>query len=140
MQVVRLGNERFRCPEVMFQPSIVDLNSTGIHETTNNSIMKCDEEIHRDLFANIILSSGSTMFRGIADRMHRELAALAPVSTKVKVIAPPERRCSVWIGGSILASLSTFKQMWITKMDYDESGSSIVHRKCATSREMVNSE
>lgn len=49
---------------------------------------------------------------------------------KVKIVAPPERKYSSWIGGSILASLSTFQQMWISKQDYDESGPSIVHRKC----------
>ncbi len=49
---------------------------------------------------------------------------------QVKVVAPPERKYSVWIGGSILASLSTFQQMWIAKSEYDESGPSIVHRKC----------
>jgi actin-related protein len=49
---------------------------------------------------------------------------------KIKIIAPPERKYSVWIGGSILSSLSTFQQMWIRKSEYDESGPSIVHRKC----------
>ena len=62
--------------------------------------------------------------------MHKEIATLAPSTMKVKVIAPPERKYSPWIGGSILASLSTFQQMWISKQEYDESGPSIVHRKC----------
>ena len=70
------------------------------------------------------------MFNGIAERVHKEITAMAPASMKVKVVAPPERKYSVWIGGSILASLSTFQQMWITKQEYDESGPSIVHRKC----------
>merc|ERR1739841_3503 len=70
------------------------------------------------------------LFPGIADRMQKELTALAPSTMKIKIIAPPERKYSVWIGGSILASLSTFQQMWISKQEYDESGPSIVHRKC----------
>ncbi|MCO5556841.1 hypothetical protein L7F22_010395 [Adiantum nelumboides] len=65
---------------------------------------------------------------GIADCMSKETTALAPSSMKIKVVAPPERKYSVWIGGSILASLRTFQQMWITKSEYDESGPSIVHR------------
>ena len=69
------------------------------------------------------------MYAGIADRMSKEITALAPASMKVKIIAPPERN-SVWISGSILSSLSTFQQMWISKQEYDESGPSIVHRKC----------
>ena len=70
------------------------------------------------------------MYPGLSDRMQKEITALAPSSKKVKIIAPPERKYSVWIGGSILASLSTFQQMWISKQEYDESGPSIVHRKC----------
>ena len=82
------------------------------------------------MYANTVLSGGTTMFSGIAERMTKEITALAPSTMKIKVIAPPERKYSVWIGGSILASLSTFQQMWITKTEYDESGPSIVHRKC----------
>lgn len=129
-QVITIGAERFRCAEVLFQPSLVGLEAPGIHETTFNSIMKCDVDIRKDLYGNIVLSGGSTMFPGIADRMSKEVAALAPNSVKIKVVAPPERKYSVWIGGSILASLSTFQQMWITKAEYEESGPPIVHRKC----------
>merc|ERR1712048_467318 len=97
---------------------------------TYNSIMKCDVDIRKDLYANIVLSGGTTMYAGIADRMSKEITALAPASMKVKIIAPPERKYSVWIGGSIFSSLSTFQQMWISKGEYDESGPTIVHRKC----------
>ena len=62
--------------------------------------------------------------------MMKEIRGLAPSSMKVKVIAAPERKYSVWIGGSILASLSTFTDMWITREEYDECGAAIVHRKC----------
>jgi len=98
------------------------MESVGVHETTYNSIMKCDVDIRKDLYGNTVLSGGSTMFPGIADRMQKELTALAPSTMKIKIIAPPERKYSVWIGGSILASLSTFQQMWISKEEYDESG------------------
>jgi actin beta/gamma 1 len=68
------------------------------------------------------------MFPGITDRLQKELANLSPSSVKVKIIAPPERKYSVWIGGSILASLSTFQNLWVSKEEYDESGPGIVHR------------
>jgi actin-related protein len=110
-QVITIGAERFRCPEVLFQPSMIGMEAAGIHETTYNSIMKCDVDIRKDLYGNIVLSGGSTMFPGIADRMSKEITALAPSSMKIKVVAPPERKYSVWIGGSILASLSTFQQV-----------------------------
>ncbi|AQK90577.1 actin-7 [Zea mays] len=129
-QVITISAERFRCPEVLFQPSFIGMESDGIHEATDNSIMKCDVDIRKDLYGNVVLSGGSTMFSGIGDRMSKEITAHAPSSMKVKVVAPPERKYSVWIGGSILASLSTFQQMWISKEEYDESGPGIVHMKC----------
>uniref|UniRef100_A0A667Z4S3 Actin, alpha cardiac muscle 1-like n=1 Tax=Myripristis murdjan TaxID=586833 RepID=A0A667Z4S3_9TELE len=104
--------------------------TTGIHETTYNGIMKCDIDIRKDLYANNVLSGGTTMYPGIGDRMQKEITALAPSTMKIKMIAPPERKYSVWIGGSILASLSTFQAMWISKDEYEEAGPSIVHRKC----------
>ena len=128
--VIVIGNERFRSPEVLFQPSLIGKEASGIHDCTFQTIMKCDVDIRRDLYANIVMSGGTTMFPGIAERMTKELTALAPSTMKIKVVAPPERKYSVWIGGSILASLSTFQQMWISKAEYDESGPSIVHRKC----------
>merc|ERR1711869_171608 len=128
--VITVGNERFRCPEVLFQPSFIGKEASGIHDTTFQSIMKCDVDIRKDLYANVVLSGGTTMFPGIGERMTKELTALAPSTMKIKVIAPPERKYSVWIGGSILSSLSTFQQMWISKQEYDESGPTIVHRKC----------
>jgi actin-related protein len=128
--VIVIGNERFRCPEVLFQPSLIGKEASGVHDCTFQTVMKCDVDIRRDLYANVVLSGGTTMFPGIAERMTKELTALAPSTMKIKVVAPPERKYSVWIGGSILASLSTFQQMWISKAEYDESGPSIVHRKC----------
>jgi actin-related protein len=128
--VITVGGERFRCPEVLFQPNFIGKEASGIHDTTFQSIMKCDIDIRKDLYANIVLSGGTTMFEGIGERMTKELTALAPSTMKIKVVAPPERKYSVWIGGSILSSLSTFQQMWISKGEYDESGPTIVHRKC----------
>jgi actin-related protein len=128
--VITIGNERFRCPEVLFQPSFIGKEASGIHDTMFQTIMKCDVDIRKDLYANIVLSGGTTMFSQIAERITKEIIALAPSTMKIKVVAPPERKYSVWIGGSILASLSTFQQMWISKGEYDESGPSIVHRKC----------
>jgi len=128
--VIVIGNERFRCPEVLFQPSFIGKEAAGVHDTMFQTIMKCDVDIRKDLYANIVLSGGTTMFSGISERLTKEMTALAPSTMKIKVVAPPERKYSVWIGGSILASLSTFQQMWISKQEYDESGPSIVHRKC----------
>jgi len=129
-QVITVGSARFRCPEALFKPNFIGLEAEGIHTTTYKSIMKCDIDVRKDLYQNIVLSGGTTMYEGLADRLSKEVTALAPPSMKIKVVAPPERKYSVWIGGSILSSLSTFASMWVKKEEYDESGASIVHKKC----------
>jgi len=84
------------------------MEAPGIHELTFKSIMKCDIDVRKDLYGNIVMSGGTTMFTGIPERLGKEVTALAPSTMKIRVIAPPERKFSVWIGGSILSSLSTF--------------------------------
>jgi len=129
-QVITIGAERFRCAEVLFRPSLMGKESAGIAQLAFDSIMGCDVDIRRDLYCNTVLSGGTTMFPHIDARLTKELSAMAPAAVKVKVVAPPERKYSVWIGGSILSSLSTFQEMWITADEYDEAGPGIVHRKC----------
>ncbi|KAL7086107.1 hypothetical protein ACP275_14G319500 [Erythranthe tilingii] len=131
-QVITIGPERFRCAEVLFKPSLIGMEASGIHEAVYKSIMRCDVDKRKDLYGNVVLSGGSTMFGGIADRLDKEITGLAPGRTRIKVVAPPERKYSVWIGGSVLASLNIFQQIWITKGEYEESGYEIVHRKCST--------
>ena len=124
-EVISAGNERFRCPEALFQPSMIDVDSPGIHELINNSIMNCPVDIQGLLYCNIILSGGSSIFEGIKERLEKEIyGLLAPPYQPVKVIASPERKYSSWIGGSIVGSLSNFKGNWITLDEYDKNGPS----------------
>lgn len=87
-------------------------------------------DIRKELCENIVMSGGTTMFEGLKERLEKELSELVPKSVKCRVLAPPERKYSVWIGGSILASLSTFEPNWITKEEYEEHGVAIVKSKC----------
>ena len=125
-----IGDLLIKTPECLFKPKMLGMDIPGVHELIYQSIQKADLDLRRELYQSIYLSGGTTMFPGISERMSKEITALAPASIKVKIVAPPERKYSVWIGGSILASLSTFQSMWISKEEYDESGPSIVHRKC----------
>uniref|UniRef100_F6QGC5 Uncharacterized protein n=1 Tax=Monodelphis domestica TaxID=13616 RepID=F6QGC5_MONDO len=77
-QVITIGNERFRCPETLFQPSFIGMESAGIHETTYNSIMKCDIDIRKDLYANNVLSGGTPFSPGFLARMKKNINFLAP--------------------------------------------------------------
>lgn len=125
-----IGDECFRCPEVLFQPSLLGTESPGLQHIILRSITICDELIREDLVAHIVLSGGTTMFDGLADRLTKEVAALAPETYNVKVNALPTRQYLVWLGASMLACHPSFKRRWITKEEYDDSGPAIVHRKC----------
>ncbi|XP_048384604.1 actin-3-like [Stegostoma tigrinum] len=129
-QILTINKECFQCPEALFQPSFLGIPSDGVHKTVNDSIEACEDCIRSDLYTNIILAGGSTMFPGIADRIQKEITLLAPKTMKIKVITSSERKYLGWIGASVLASLSAFKEMCTTKQEYDEAGPSIIHRKC----------
>ncbi|XP_064645373.1 actin, clone 302-like [Lineus longissimus] len=126
---VTMGEERFRCPELFFQPSLHSLRSPGVHEALNSSVLKCDQELEDDFYSNIVLSGGSTMFPDFSHRLRDELEAIEP-EKDIKVYAPPMRRYASWIGGAIMAGFSHFPGMCVTKSEYDEAGASIVQRKC----------
>jgi len=135
-QVITVGSELFRTPEVLFKPSHNGREDAGIHQKTYDAIQKCSFEIRKDLFQNILLSGGCSMFEGMAERMNKEVKALAPASMKVNIVAPAmggqkeDKKHDVWIGGSILASVSSFQHLCIDKQEYADAGPSIVHRKC----------
>eukprot|EP00475_Leptophrys_vorax_P016996 TRINITY_DN23500_c0_g3_i1.p1 TRINITY_DN23500_c0_g3~~TRINITY_DN23500_c0_g3_i1.p1 ORF type:complete len:380 (+),score=66.65 TRINITY_DN23500_c0_g3_i1:25-1164(+) len=128
-----IGNERCEAPEALFQPRLIGLEEQkGIHVQIYDSITKCDSDLRNEFFGNILLSGGNTMFPGIEDRLRKELNVLVDGQgvPKIKVIAPPERKYSVYCGGCILASLPASQPLWITRDEFDEFGPSVVNRKC----------
>jgi len=129
--VIVIGDERIRCPEVLFNPALLGKESKGIDVSLYETIMNCDIDLRKELFNNIVLSGGTTMYSGISERLTTEIKRLVPQSITVRVIAPPERKYSVWIGGSILSSLNTFQESWITRADYDACGPEVVHTMCS---------
>ena len=129
-QSMLLGIERFKCPEALFQPRLYGVEFGGFHEFLNNSIQKCHTDIQADMYSNIFLSGGNTMFLGLVSRLQKELSSLVPEEIKVKVHDTPERHLCAWKGGSLMASDDTLLSMFIQKDEYDEHGPTIVHRKC----------
>jgi len=128
------GEERFRIAETLFDPSIVkgiQPNSMlDIVHLITSSIGMCDPELRPGLFSNIMVVGGNSLLMGFVDRLNFEFNHL---NYKTKIFALPtvtERRFSSWIGGSILGSLGTFHQMWISKQEYEENGRVIVDKKC----------
>ena len=129
-QKIEILDERFSCTEILFNPQLCGVDEEGVHQMIKTAILKCDVDIRQMMWGNILLSGGNSLLNGFDQRMIQEVQRLAPASAQTKVIAPPERGYSSWIGGSILVSMSTFEDMWITKDEYKETGSSIVFRKC----------
>eukprot|EP01090_Pellita_catalonica_P020303 TRINITY_DN7194_c0_g1_i1.p1 TRINITY_DN7194_c0_g1~~TRINITY_DN7194_c0_g1_i1.p1 ORF type:complete len:382 (-),score=50.59 TRINITY_DN7194_c0_g1_i1:94-1239(-) len=130
-QTITVNAERFRCPEVLFNPSLIGSELFGIHRQVFEAIQKTDIDLRKDMYANVIISGGSTMFPGFPERLQRDLQALIPsTNMKAKVVAPEDRKFIVWKGGSVLASLGTFSKMWISQEEFQECGPGIVHRKC----------
>ena len=112
-RVITVAQECFQCPEPLFQPQLLNIDSVGIHDVCNNSIKKYDEDIRKDLYGNIVLSGGNTLFPGFAERMEKEIKVLEMQSRlppKIKVVKSDssKRKYSVWRGGSLMASLSKF--------------------------------
>lgn len=127
--IISAGSELFRCPEALFQPGLVGKESVGIHEMAVHAITKCDVDVQRALSSNVVLSGGTMMFQGMRERMVKELSALLPPTTPIRATLPSEPRHAVFIGGSILASLTDFQRNWISKRDYEEYGTSVIHTK-----------
>lgn len=125
---VVVGPERFRAPEILFQPSLIGQEYGGVHQCLADSINRADLDLRRTLFGQIVLAGGSTMFKGYGDRLLNEMRKLAPKDTKLRIAARPERKILTWTGGSILASLGTFRAMWIRRDEWDDDPG-IVHRK-----------
>uniref|UniRef100_H0ZK84 Actin-like protein 6A n=1 Tax=Taeniopygia guttata TaxID=59729 RepID=H0ZK84_TAEGU len=131
------GAERLKIPEGLFDPSNVKGLSgntmLGVSHVVTTSVGMCDIDIRPGLYGSVIVAGGNTLIQSFTDRLNRELSQKTPPSMRLKLIAnntTVERRFSSWIGGSILASLGTFQQMWISKQEYEEGGKQCVERKC----------
>ncbi|XP_009669913.1 actin-1 [Struthio camelus] len=127
---VRAGDHLFRAPEALFVPAEAGIPAPGVGGMVLQSIAKCAGRVQMDILRNVVLSGGSTLFQGFKERLLKELKTQIPHTTPVKIISPRDRMCSVWIGASILTSLTAFRKMWVTREDYNEVGPTVLHRKC----------
>jgi actin-related protein len=134
---------RYRIPEILFNPAkftpqtyegYASISATsGVHQMMYQAITACDADIKKDLYQNIFITGGNTLFQGFNERFMLELSNLFGSQIKLKNQSLPtaaERKNACFIGGSILGSLGTFHQMWMSKQEYDEYGRGIVDRKC----------
>ncbi|XP_063298701.1 actin-6-like isoform X2 [Pelobates fuscus] len=129
-KIITVHKNRYKCPETLFHPARIGMDSPGIDKMCFNSIMKCDIDLRSSMYSKVLMSGGSTMLPGIGESMTKELARLIPPECPLNVLTSPKPTVAVWTGGSILSSLSTFQPMWITRAEFLEMGPKIVHRKC----------
>lgn len=130
---VDLNEERLTILESLFNTNKDIAGFNGFHSMIIDAINKGDVDIKKEMFSNIFVAGGNTLFAGFPERLQRQLINFAPSNVKIKVLthpSPSERRFSSWIGGSILSSLGTFHQMWFSKQEYEEHGASLIERKC----------
>ncbi|BAT72797.1 hypothetical protein LR48_Vigan11g080300 [Vigna angularis] len=144
-QIIEVGSDRFKIPDILFNPSLVQTipgmeiiaeiapSLRSLPKIIIESINKCDVDIRRELFSTILLTGGTASMHQLKERIEKDLLEGSPQAARVKVFVSgnaTERRFSVWIGGSILASLGSFQQMWFSKSEYEEQGASYIQRKC----------
>jgi len=140
-----LGHEIYLAPEILFRPQLLrtcsracenspdsDLTKVlGASELVCNSIKSCELDLRKDLYHNIILSGGNTFCKGFKERLERDIQGTLESNIYTKIVQPPERLYSTWIGCSIIASLGHNSiPKWITRDMYDEFGPTIVHAIC----------
>lgn len=100
----------------------------GIHSLVQASIGDCNVNERNDLYDNILLAGGNTLFSGFPERLKTMIDEGLP-GTEVRITTPPNREYSTWIGGSVMASSLYFHRMCIDSAEYDEKGSKIVQYK-----------
>ncbi len=144
-KVLDVGVERLIVGEAYFDPALglgqeivedldIGFAFPGLHKMVCASVDLCDVDIRKDMYGSIVLAGGNTLMKDVHLRLQKEVNGLLPFGLKVKVNVPAvtiERQFASWIGGSVLATLGTFQQMWLSKEEYEEYGSSIILRKCA---------
>ena len=129
--ILELGNERFRIPEVFFTGNEEYPGFFGVHQMVYDCLNKCNINVKRELYGNMILTGGNSLFEGFSEKFSRKVQDLAPIGVKTRVLATNTRKYSTWIGGSILGMLQGFKSIWVSKQDYEETGVLVMDKKCA---------
>ena len=127
---IKIGEEKCIAPEILFNPSIIGSEYLSFQEMIVTSINKVDIDLRKNLYTNVLISGGNTLFKGIQEKFHTEIKYLSPKNMKVKIHSPGNRLLSCWTGGNVISTLEIFKKMWVTRDDWSEKGNkSIIHVK-----------
>eukprot|EP00053_Salpingoeca_punica_P004509 m.49475 g.49475 ORF g.49475 m.49475 type:complete len:514 (+) comp12826_c1_seq1:2177-3718(+) len=127
---ITIEKERFQCAEALFDPQAYlgqDTIIPGVHKMVMETIKACPIDLVKEMYGNIVLSGGTTLLEGFADRLRHDLREIAPPSVLIQIDATKNRHLGAWIGGSILASVKSFNPHWISLEEYRSIGKDIVH-------------
>lgn len=131
---IQLTDERWKCPEALFNPSMCGVESVGVAGLVWESISRCEIDLRKSLLSNVVLSGGSTMFPGFSERLAKELRASAPAASQagIRVLHSKDQKNAVWTGGQVFANLRDMQEdQWMSLEDYEEYGASLIHEKLA---------
>ncbi|XP_045528856.1 actin-related protein 6 [Pieris brassicae] len=128
-QTLRMNNERFSIPELLFHPSDVGIPQMGIPEAIINSIDSCPEGNKESLLENIILYGGNALFPGFRDRVFNEVRALALDHFDVNVSIAENPITYAWEGGKYLFKDPDFYSFCLTKEEYEEEGRNLAFER-----------
>ncbi|PWA33061.1 hypothetical protein CCH79_00013118 [Gambusia affinis] len=128
-QTLRLANERFAVPEMLFHPSDIGIQEMGIPEAIADSVQSLPEEMHPHFYQNIVLTGGNSLFPGFRERLEAELRSLVPAHLPVNVFLPENPVCYSWEGGKLLAHSPDYDEMVVMREDYEENGHIVCEEK-----------
>lgn len=128
-QILRLANERFAVPEMLFHPSDIGIQEMGIPEAIVHSIQAMPEEMQPHFYQNIVLTGGNALFSGFKDRLEAELRSLAPAHLPVSILLPENPITYSWEGGKLLAHNPDYDEMVVTRDDFEENGHCVCEDK-----------
>ncbi|XP_008410839.1 actin-related protein 6 [Poecilia reticulata] len=128
-QTLRLANERFAVPEMLFHPSDIGIQEMGIPEAIADSVQSLPEEMHPHFYKNIVLTGGNLLFPGFRERLEAELRSLVPAHLPVNVFLPENPVCYSWEGGKLLAHSPDYDEMVVMREDYEENGHIVCEEK-----------
>jgi centractin len=128
---ITIDDEITLAPEILFNPEYIGKEYLSFTQMIINSINKIDIELRKKAYESIWLSGGNTAFKDLNHKLNDELRNIFGKNFAINILENekinPQYRC--WVGGNIISTLEIFKKMWVTRGDWNENGSEIIHIK-----------
>ncbi|KAK1264416.1 Actin-related protein 5 [Acorus gramineus] len=120
-----VGIERFRCPEILFEPNMVGIDQAGLDEMAGISFRRLttnDEGLKDRISSSILITGGSCLFPGMDARLESGIRKVRPYLSPIRVVRASDPVLDAWRGASAFAAGALFGGQTFTKEDYYEKG------------------